>query len=48
MNRIDLRPSLSGKLNRIREEGIIEVDKEFIIIKDLESLNKFYRFIFPM
>lgn len=33
------RPSLSRELSRMREEGIIEFDKEFIVIKDLEDLN---------
>ena len=33
------RPSLSRELSRMREEGIIEFDKEFIVLKDLEALN---------
>ena len=33
------RPSLSRELSRMREEGIIEFDKEFIVVKDLETLN---------
>jgi len=33
------RPSLSRELSRMREEGIIEFDKEFIVIKDLDDLN---------
>ena len=33
------RPSLSRELSRMREEGIIEFDKEFIVIQDLEALN---------
>jgi len=33
------RPSLSRELSRMREEGIIEFDKEFIVVKDLDDLN---------
>jgi len=33
------RPSLSRELSRMREEGIIEFDKEFIVVKDLATLN---------
>lgn len=33
------RPSLSRELGRMREEGIIEFDKEFIVVKNLETLN---------
>ena len=33
------RPSLSRELSRMREEGIIEFDKEFIVLKDLDDLN---------
>ena len=33
------RPSLSRELSRMREEGIIEFDKEFIVVKDLDNLN---------
>ena len=33
------RPSLSRELSRMREEGIIEFDKECIVIKDLDDLN---------
>jgi len=33
------RPSLSRELSRMREEGIIEFDKEYIVVKDLETLN---------
>ena len=33
------RPSLSRELGRMREEGIIEFDKEYIVVKDLEALN---------
>jgi len=33
------RPSLSRELSRMREEGIIEFDKEFIVVKDLVALN---------
>jgi len=36
------RPSLSRELSRMREEGIIEFNKEFIVIKDLEVLNKLF------
>ena len=34
------RPSLSRELGRMREEGIIEFNKEFIIIKKLDILQK--------
>jgi len=34
------RPSLSRELSKMREEGIIEFDREFIIIKDRSALNK--------
>ena len=33
------RPSLSRELSRMREEGIIKFDKEFIVVKDLDDLN---------
>ncbi|HZK40192.1 MAG TPA: Crp/Fnr family transcriptional regulator [Atribacterota bacterium] len=33
------RPSLSRELSKMRKEGIIEFDKEFIVIKDLDDLN---------
>lgn len=33
------RPSLSRELSRMRKEGIIEFDKEFIVLKDLDDLN---------
>ena len=33
------RPSLSRELSKMRKEGIIEFDKEFIVVKDLEDLN---------
>jgi len=34
------RPSLSRELSKMREEGIIEFDREVIIIKDRSALNK--------
>jgi len=33
------RPSLSRELSRMREEGIIEFDKDSIVVKDLDDLN---------
>ena len=33
------RPSLSRELSKMREEGIIEFDKEYIVVKDLATLN---------
>ena len=34
------RPSLSRELSKMREEEIIEFDREVIIIKDMSALNK--------
>ena len=33
------RPSLSRELSKMREEGIIEFDKDSIVVKDLDDLN---------
>jgi CRP-like cAMP-binding protein len=33
------RPSLSRELSKMREEGIIEFDKEYIVVKDLATLD---------
>ena len=33
------RPSLSRELSRMREEGIIEFGKEFIMVKNFNALN---------
>lgn len=34
------RPSLSRELSKMREEEIINFDREVIIIKDMSTLNK--------
>ena len=33
------RPSLSRELMKMQEEGIIEIDKKHIIIKNIEALE---------